>query len=112
MFYEIKLLQPARDFITSLELKLRAKTFRTIDLLKEFGPFLKEPHSKKIIGVEGLYELRVKQGNNICRLFYFHFRDKVYIITSGYVKKDMKTDQNQIKHAKDLMKEMLEELNG
>jgi phage-related protein len=109
MNYTVKILGPAFEFISSLEIKFRAKTYRTIGLLKEFGPFLKEPHSKSIKGQKGLFELRVQFGNNILRLFYFHYRTSIYIITSGFIKKDDKTDKNQIKKAIDLMKIYMEQ---
>jgi len=111
MNYKIEILEPAYEFISSLENKFRAKTYRTIELLKEFGPFLKEPHSKSIKGYKGLFELRVQFGNNILRLFYFHHKTSLYIITSGYIKKDQKTDKNQILKALDLMKSYLEQDN-
>jgi hypothetical protein len=57
-----------KNFIDSLELKLKAKAFRTISLLSDLGHLLKEPHSKKVVGYKGLYELRVSQGNNICSI--------------------------------------------
>jgi len=61
MSYEVIVLEPAKTFLRSLEVKIRAKAFRTIGLLKTFGSFLKEPHSKKIKGTPYLYELRIKQ---------------------------------------------------
>jgi len=70
--YEVRVLQPALDFLVTLDIKMKAKAYRAISLLQDFGPFLKKPHTKKIIGIKNLNELRVKQGNNICRLFYFN----------------------------------------
>ena len=101
MGYEVRVLTSATDFLETLEVKLKAKTYRSIKLLQEFGPFLSEPHSKKIKGFKSLYELRVKQGSNICRLFYFHHKGKVYIVTSGFVKKRIKpTKMNWLKRKK------------
>ncbi|GHU95861.1 hypothetical protein FACS189479_09530 [Spirochaetia bacterium] len=40
-----------------------------------FGPVLTLPLSRKIVETEDLYELRVQQGNNICRLFYFYYSE-------------------------------------
>jgi len=97
--YEVGLLDEAVKFLTSLKPKMRAKAFRTIDLLRNFGVFLKMPHAKKIEGEENLFELRVQQASNIVRLFYFHHLGKAYIITSGYVKKDMKLDKREINKA-------------
>ncbi|MBM9591701.1 type II toxin-antitoxin system RelE/ParE family toxin [Leptospira sp. 201903075] len=103
MTYKIQLLEPAEQFLVSLENKLKAKTFRTIELLRDFGPELREPFSKKITGINGLFELRVKQGSNICRFFYFFEKEKIVIITSGFIKKDQKTDKDQLDKAKKLM---------
>ncbi|MDD8018030.1 MAG: type II toxin-antitoxin system RelE/ParE family toxin, partial [Bacteroidota bacterium] len=54
----------------------------------------------------GLYELRVKVGTDICRLFYFHWKETTYIITSGYVKKTNKTDKAQLERAVRLMEQV------
>ena len=102
-------LEDAVEFILSLPIKMQAKIQRTIGLLREFGYLLPEPHSKKIQGIEDLYELRVKLGSNICRLFYFYWKERIYVSTSGYVKKSKKTDKNQISRAVKLMKQFKEE---
>lgn len=109
MKYQVELLEEAVDFIISLPTKMQAKIQRTIGLLKEYGYFLPEPHSKKIKGQKDLYELRVKVGSDICRLFYFHWKNKIYVITSGYSKKSNKTDHNQIERAIRLMNRFKEE---
>lgn len=103
MAFKIQLLEPAEVFLVRLENKIKAKAFRTIELLKEFGPELREPFSKKITGFSGLFELRIKQGSNICRFFYFFEKDKIIIITSGFIKKDQKTDRDQLDKANNLM---------
>lgn len=41
---------PVRDFLESLPPKLRAKTFREIELLKDHEPDLGKPHTKPIKG--------------------------------------------------------------
>lgn len=112
MKYEIIILEPAKIFLESLELKLRAKSYRTIELLEEFGLFLKEPHAKKVSDSDSLFELRVKQGNNICRFFYFHDKNSIYIITSGYLKKTQKLNKNEIEKAEKLFREFKDSKNG
>ena len=109
MGYEVRILQPAVKFLETLDIKMKAKAYRTISLLKEFGPFLTEPHSKKITGIKDLYELRIKQASNICRLFYFHSDGKVYIIASGYVKKSNKTSKSELDKAERIMNQFMEE---
>ena len=42
--YTIELLPEVKTFIRHLDLKMKAKVFKTIELLEEFGPFLREPH--------------------------------------------------------------------
>jgi hypothetical protein len=103
MAYKVHLLESAEQFLSGLEDKLKAKSFRTIELLRDFGPELREPFSKKITGYDSLFELRVKQSSNICRFFYFFEKDRIIIITSGYVKKDNKTSKDQLEKASKLM---------
>jgi len=87
---------------------MKAKAYRTISILRDFGPYLTEPHSKRITGIKNLCELRVKQGNNICRLFYFHSEGNVYIVTSGFIKKKDKTSKSELDKAERLMNMYME----
>jgi len=98
MAFEVILLQPAMGFLRSLEPKLQGKALRSIELLRHFGPQLPMPHSRKLVGYN-LWELRAKQGSNICRLFYFHFREDTYVVASGYVKKTDRTSAQEIQRA-------------
>lgn len=109
MSYTINLTDEATNFFDSIkDLKLKAKTFRTLDLLEEFGPYLSMPHTKNIQNGEGLNELRTQQSNNIVRLFYFFLKDNIYIVTSGYIKKDQKLKKAEIDKAIDIMKKIKE----
>lgn len=110
MKYNVEVMPPAVDFISSFSPKLRAKALRTIELLKEFGFRLGEPHSKTLVGSDGLKELRVKIGTDICRIFYFHYKNSLYVATSGYIKKEMKTDHGEIEKAQKLRKIFIEEM--
>ena len=60
---------PVQDFLDSQEDKMKAKLFRTIDLLANNGPALREPYSKSI--GDGILELRVKQRTDITSVLYF-----------------------------------------
>jgi phage-related protein len=108
MRYEIVLLEPAQEFISGLRAKLKAKTLRTIELLAEFGPYLSMPHSRKLSGYE-IWEIRVSQGSDICRLFYFYHTQMGYIITSGYLKKTDRTSKREIEKADRLRIQFLAE---
>jgi len=109
MKFEVNLTEEVVSFITSLPIKMQAKVQRAIQLLEEFGYNLPEPHSKKIKTTKNLYQLRIKQGNNICRIFYFHYKERIYILTSGYIKKTDKTDQKQIDKALSIMNKFKED---
>lgn len=109
MEYKVLLMNGVEDFIRNLIPKLEAKALRTLQMLKSCGYELKEPHAKTLKNAEGLKELRVQAGNDICRLFYFHFQGVVYVVTSGYVKKQQKTDKQEIERAQRKMHEFIKE---
>jgi phage-related protein len=106
MYYEIILLEPAIEFIEKLDIKFRAKTFRAIELLREFGTQLPMPHARKLTGY-GLFELRVQIATRICRLFYFYQGNRIYVITSGYFKKSNKTSKSEIEKAQRIKEKYL-----
>ncbi|MDR3249058.1 MAG: type II toxin-antitoxin system RelE/ParE family toxin [Treponema sp.] len=99
MVYEVVVLEEAKHFLDTLEPKMMAKSYRTIKMLSEFGPALTLPHSRKIVGTEDLYELRIQVATNICRLFYFYHKNELYVILSGFIKKENKTDPREIEKA-------------
>lgn len=109
MEFEGRVLPEAYEFIQSLSPKMRAKVYRGIDLLKLFGFRLAEPHSKTLKNAEGLKELRVKVATDICRIFYFFHKERVYVCTSGYIKKTDKTDEMEILKALKIRSDFIKE---
>ncbi len=53
--------------------KLETKFFREMELLEEYG-WLNEPHVKTL--EDGLFELRIIQGNNHVRTFFFYVKGR------------------------------------
>src|SRR4030042_4231310 len=100
-------MEKVEEFIHGLIPKLEAKALRAIQLLRECGYELREPHAKTLKNADGLKELRAQVGNDICRLFFFHLKGVVYVITSGYVKKQQKTDKREIDRALSMMNKFL-----
>lgn len=49
--------------------------------------------------------------SDICRLFYFYYREKIYVVTSGYKKKENKTKKTEIDKAISIMNNFLEQQN-
>lgn len=89
---------PLRSFIDSLDVKMAAKVIWTIKLFQEEGCDLRLPYSEYLI--DGIYELRTKQGNNISRVMYFFVIGNKAVLTHGFTKKTQKTPIKEIERAK------------
>jgi len=66
--------KPAKDFILSLNVKMRAKVLGIINVLEEKGNQLREPYSKHL--EDGIFEIRGKVGTDMTRVLYFFYYDK------------------------------------
>ena len=90
--------EPAKDFLTNLEPKMRAKIARAISRLEKNGTELREPFSKHL--EDGIFELRATFSSNISRVLYFFFTGRTAILTNGFIKKTQKTPRQEIEKAK------------
>lgn len=90
--------KPCLDFLNTLEVKLRAKVFRDLTLLEQYGNELRLPYSEHLD--DGIFELRTIQGKNSVRNLYFFIVGKKIIITHGFKKKTQKTPPEEIQKAK------------
>lgn len=97
---------PIKDFLDSLDVKMRARTSRLLLLLEQNGNELREPYSKYLR--DGLFELRIKQGNNISRILYFFMSSSKIILTNGFIKKTLKTPTSELQLAKAYRADYLE----
>jgi phage-related protein len=88
---------PVEHFILSQDVKFRAKLFRGINLLRIWGKELRMPDSSHL--KEGIYELRVKHGSNIARIFYFFESGRKIFLTHGMIKKTQRTPPSEIARA-------------
>lgn len=99
LFYETeKGEQPAKEFLLSLDKKMRAKMVDTISILQDNGYELREPYNKHLS--EGIFELRAKLGTDITRVLYFFYVDRHIILTNGFIKKTNKTPTKEIERTK------------
>lgn len=89
--------KPARDFLNSLEPKMRAKMVKMIELLENNGSDLRMPYSEYL--GNGIFELRAKVGSDISRELYFFFFGQKAILTNGFIKKTQKVPREQLKLA-------------
>ncbi len=93
---------PVMEFLSSLSPKMRAKAYSEIELLKEHGIYLKEPYVKPIKGEQykGIYELRIKLGSDVSRIFYFTYHRDTFVLLNGFLKKTDKTPKLELEKAK------------
>ena len=77
---------------------------RIVELLMEFGPNLRMPHSRAIGG--GLFELRPRGREGIGRAFYCFVIDQRVLILHAFVKKTQVTPEKELRIARKRMKEV------
>ena len=97
--------EPAKEFLEGLDPKMQATLIRTVVLLQQNGPALREPYSKPLDN--GLFELRAKVGSDISRVLYFFFVGRKIVLTNGFIKKTQKTPRGEIEKANAYRKEYL-----
>ena len=97
-FYENGDKIPVKDFLDSLNVKMRAKLLMEIKLLEEKGTLLREPYSKPL--GDGIFELRAKVGTDISRVLYFFYYEGRIVLTHGFIKKTQRTPAGEIEKAK------------
>lgn len=102
--------KPAKDFIVSLDVKMRAKILGIIEVLEEKGNQLREPYSKHLD--DGIFEIRGKVGTDLTRVLYFFYYGRKIILTNGFVKKTQETPKQEIKLAKAYRKDFLERVKN
>lgn len=67
---------------------------------------------KNMEDADGLYEIRVKVGSNIFRIFCCFDEGSLVILFNGFQKKTQKTPKQQIDRAKKLMKEYFNDIDN
>lgn len=77
---------------------------RIVELLMEFGPNLRMPHSRAMGG--GLFELRPRGREGIGRVFYCFVIGRRVVILHAFVKKTPDTPEPELKIARKRMKEV------
>jgi len=77
---------------------------RLVELLLEFGPDLKMPHSKAM--GDGLFELRAKGKEGIGRAFFCFMKGKRIVILHTFIKKTQTTPHRDLDKARQRMKEV------
>ena len=84
--------------------KVKDKIIWTFDLIQELQR-VPETYLKHIENTEGLYEIRLQQGNDIFRIFCFFDQGQLVVLANGFQKKTQKTPRQEIEKALKIKKE-------
>lgn len=86
------------DFYNSQSLKVQDKVDFVIGLVRTLR-IVPEKFLKHLEGTDGLYEMRIKVGSNIFRVFCFLDEGNLVILLGGFQKKSGKTPPKEIAKA-------------
>lgn len=82
---------------------IQARYVHLTQRILAFGPNLGMPHSRAM--GQGLFELRLKSKEGLGRVFYCNLSDRRVMMLHAVVKKSAKTPAQELKVARDRMKE-------
>lgn len=99
------------DFFAEQERKVQDKIIKVLDIIEQIDR-IPSTYLKYIEGTNGLFEVRIKLGTNIFRIFCFFDGNKFVILLSGFQKKTQITPKGEIERAIRLMSEYYEEKKG
>ena len=92
------------EFFVKQREKVQDKIIWTIELIEQLDK-IPETYLKHIENTEGLYEIRVKQGSDIFRIFCFFDKGKLIVLANGFQKKVQKTPKKEIDKASKIKKD-------
>ena len=96
------------DFYTTQKPEVQLKIDWTIGLIRDLR-LVPEKYFKHLEGTDGLFELRVKVGNNIFRIFCFFDEGNLVVLVNGFQKKTDKTPRQELDRAEQIQREYYHE---
>ena len=96
------------DFYNAQSKKVQDKIDWVIGLVRALK-MVPEKFLKHLEGTNGLFEIRVKIGSDIFRIFCFFDKGDLIILLNGFQKKQDKTPKNEIEKAEKLKKQYYED---
>lgn len=96
------------DFYSKQNVKVKEKIVWTIKLVETLQ-IVPEEYFKHLETTDGLYEIRVKQGSDIFRIFWFFDEGKLIVLANGFQKKTQKTPRQEIEKAEKIKAEYFAE---
>jgi len=94
-----------KDEIESWPVGILADFARITELVMEFGPQIRMPHSRAMGA--GLFEMRPKGKEGTWRVFYCFIIDQRVVILHAFIKKTQETPEQDLKIARKRKKEVL-----
>jgi phage-related protein len=86
------------DFFRTQRQKVKDKIIWTFDLIEELQR-IPEIYLKHIENTDGLFEIRIKHGSDIFRIFCFFDQGQLVVLANGFQKKTQKTPKKEIEKA-------------
>jgi phage-related protein len=86
------------DFLTGQRQKVKDKIVWTLRLIEEL-PRVPETYLKSLEDSDELFEIRIKQGSDIFRVFCFFDEGKLIVLMNGFQKKTQRTPRQEIEKA-------------
>lgn len=102
----VRVVEPYKDYFWEFYDEQTEKVQEKVDFVLEILQNIERVPVKFFKHLEdGIYEVRVKQGSNIYRIFSFFDDGKLVILLHGITKKTQKTPRKEIERAKRLRNE-------
>lgn len=86
------------DFYNSQRQNVKDKILWTLKAIESIQQ-IPEEYFKHLEDTDGLYEIRVKQGSDIFRVFCFFDQGNLIVLANGFHKKTQKTPRIEIERA-------------
>jgi len=96
------------DFYYSQKPEVQDKIDWVIGLVRTIR-MVPDKFFKYLEGTDGLFEIKIKVGSDIYRIFCFFDKGNLIILLNGFQKKTEKTPKNEIEKAERLKKKYYEE---
>ena len=87
-----------QDFFDQQSKRVKAKIVWTFELIEELER-IPDRYLKHINNTDGLFEIRIRLGTDIFRIFCFFDHGKLIILANGFQKKTQKTPKREIEKA-------------
>ena len=87
-----------KEFFAEQREKVQNKITWTLELIEDLER-VPEIYLKHIEDTDGLYEVRIKHGSDMFRIFSFFDKGKLIILANGFQKKTQKTPKQEIEKA-------------